>query len=308
MVRTRQWGISAIAAAVAASGLLGAASPATAGTSSSDVTASEVTVTMQANGRAGMGTVALAAGELFSVTTTGSAKFGIGGTDTCVGTLWTTPDGARHDKDGAVCDEFHAPNQNAVLVRGATNGTVVGKIGDGPWFSIGADYTGAAPQAGILTLAYNDDVHSDNSGTYNATVRVGARAQATVFANFRMGVGTVSLEAGELFSVTASGSAKFGFGGTDTCAGTPWTAPDGSRHGDDGTRCADFHSPNPNGVLVPGAPNGTLVGKIGDGPWFAIGTDYIGTAPRTGILTLAYNDDSHDDNSGTYTANISTLP
>lgn len=64
---------------------------------------------------------------------------------------------------------------------------------------------------------------------------------------------------------------------------------------------------NPN-FPVPGAPPGTLIGRVGNGPAFEIGLD---TRPITmregGVLFLGVNDDVTDDNRGTFRVEISIL-
>lgn len=60
-----------------------------------------------------------------------------------------------------------------------------------------------------------------------------------------------------------------------------------------------------NGFPVPSLPVGALIGRIGDGPAFAIGAN---TAPirmnGTGRLMLGINDDNLDDNSGFLTVTV----
>jgi hypothetical protein len=49
---------------------------------------------------------------------------------------------------------------------------------------------------------------------------------------------------------------------------------------------------------------GALVGRIGDGPYFLVGTDYDQPASRCGRLTLYYWDSNHADNSGSINVTI----
>jgi hypothetical protein len=55
-------------------------------------------------------------------------------------------------------------------------------------------------------------------------------------------------------------------------------------------------------------PFGTLVGKIGGGEFFKIGTSFSGSANATGELTLYYWDSNFGDNTQFVTANISAVP
>ncbi len=53
---------------------------------------------------------------------------------------------------------------------------------------------------------------------------------------------------------------------------------------------------------------GELVGRIGTGAYFAIGTDFSGTANASGVLNLFYWDSYTPDNSGSIVANVTTVP
>lgn len=53
------------------------------------------------------------------------------------------------------------------------------------------------------------------------------------------------------------------------------------------------------------APYGSLVGRIGSGAFFLIGTNYSNTANATGQLALYYWDSNNGDNSGSIAATIS---
>ncbi len=53
---------------------------------------------------------------------------------------------------------------------------------------------------------------------------------------------------------------------------------------------------------------GELVGQIGSGTYFAVGTDFTGTANASGTLKLFYWDSNYADNSGAVAATVSTVP
>jgi hypothetical protein len=60
------------------------------------------------------------------------------------------------------------PNATA---PGFLTGALVGKIGqNGNWFLVGNSYTATSPVVEHLYLAYDDDVFSDNTGSYSVTV------------------------------------------------------------------------------------------------------------------------------------------
>jgi hypothetical protein len=56
------------------------------------------------------------------------------------------------------------------------------------------------------------------------------------------------------------------------------------------------------------APYGSLVGRIGTGSFFLIGTTYSGSASTTGTLSLYYWDSNNGDNLGNIVADVSAVP
>ena len=56
------------------------------------------------------------------------------------------------------------------------------------------------------------------------------------------------------------------------------------------------------------AAYGTLMGKIGSGDFFAVGTHFSGPANATGELTFYYWDSNNFDNTQFVTATISGVP
>ena len=68
---------------------------------------------------------------------------------------------------------------------------------------------------------------------------------------------------------------------------------------------SDFGLWTQNGLSL---PYGTLVGKIGGGSFFEIGTSFSGAANATGELKLYYWDSNFGDNTQYVTATISAVP
>lgn len=56
------------------------------------------------------------------------------------------------------------------------------------------------------------------------------------------------------------------------------------------------------------APFGTLVGQIGSGNFFSIGTTFSGTAAASGTLKLFYFDFNNVDNAGSVVAHVNAVP
>lgn len=71
----------------------------------------------------------------------------------------------------------------------------------------------------------------------------------------------------------------------------------------DGTPIGSIFPLYAQGALT--APYGSLVGKIGAGDFFLVGTNFSGTANATGQLSLYYWDSNNGDNSGSIAATIS---
>ena len=126
-------------------------------------------------------------------------------------------------------------------------------------------------------------------------------ATVTVPASSASGVSsTVTVHTGDTVTITASGSAGYGAEGAAPCVGYPVTAPDGSRTLG-GTNCGPKDDPN---ATLSGAAIGLLIGRIGTGAWFGVGSSDTFTPDATGTLTLAYNDSIYTDNTGSYSATV----
>ncbi|MEK7743268.1 MAG: hypothetical protein AAB578_02680, partial [Elusimicrobiota bacterium] len=91
----------------------------------------------------------------------------------------------------------------------------------------------------------------------------------------------ISVSQGQTVQITASGT--WGSGG-----GNPPSGPDGLA-----------------GMGGVGGFNiGALMGRVGGGSWFLIGSNKTFTAPQSGSLYLAMNDSTYDDNSGGISVNV----
>lgn len=72
----------------------------------------------------------------------------------------------------------------------------------------------------------------------------------------------------------------------------PWSGPDGN-----GYNCNAQ-------CLLPSAQFGALIGRIGSGNWFLIGSRKSLTVSTSGELILAVNDNINNDNLGSYTISL----
>lgn len=103
------------------------------------------------------------------------------------------------------------------------------------------------------------------------------------------------LTAGQYISITATAS-----GGNNANPGTTvsW-ASQGSESTPDGVGlCCPFCNIDDTlGHML-------LIGRIGGGAWFPVGTSYAGDVPTSGVLQLRQNDTCTGDNQGTYNVSI----
>ena len=138
----------------------------------------------------------------------------------------------------------------------------------------------------------------------------GAAQASTVFVNAIDVNGSAAawLTAGESFGVTVDKSDLWSAGGLPRFSNADGLVADlYSAAGDD--------SGVTPGVLIGqdwgpyGAFHyGELVGQIGSGPVFGVGTDFSGIASSTGELKLFYWDSSYGDNFGSITATVVPEP
>ncbi|URI10095.1 PEP-CTERM sorting domain-containing protein [Aquincola tertiaricarbonis] len=128
------------------------------------------------------------------------------------------------------------------------------------------------------------------------------------------GAATVSLLAGQSFSVSVNPSQLWAAGdelrwsNADGLVGDRYaTLNDGSGQ-PVGTQIGMSFGNLTQGSLA--APYGALVGQIGGGDFFLVGTSYTGQAASAGLLKLYYWDAGSADNIGSITAsvNVSAVP
>jgi hypothetical protein len=141
-----------------------------------------------------------------------------------------------------------------------------------------------------------------------ATVVVDAKADS-----WNSGAGTgldtgISLTAGESFAVTVAADDLWSAGALPR-----WSDANGL----DGTLLATGADESGEAAgtvigtdfgLLGSFHYGELVGQIGSGAYFAVGTSFSGVASDTGALKLFYWDTFTDDNSGSVSATISVVP
>jgi len=126
------------------------------------------------------------------------------------------------------------------------------------------------------------------------------------------GLNTVSLLAGQSFSVTVSPTDLWNAGPLPR-----WSNADGltgnllATGTDESGQAAGTLIGQNFGMYSQGglsAAFGTLVGQIGSGNFFVVGTNYSGVAASTGVLKLFYWDSNRGDNSQFVTATVTAVP
>ena len=181
-------------------------------------------------------------------------------------------------------------------------GTLVGQIGDGPYFPIGTFYDGIAGTSGDLHLIYWDSYYRDNRGHVDAEVSLNPAAASdefNVFASYSrsspLDTG-IHVDAGELLTISVPSVQLWdggGSGATNASGIARSRRPGPSR----GARMYTYDSQT--------FPIGALVGRIRDGSYFLVGTDFQQVAQTSGDLSLLYWDSYYGDNYGSVMATVS---
>ncbi|MBB2972847.1 LecA/PA-IL family lectin [Mesorhizobium sp. RMAD-H1] len=212
-----------------------------------------------------------------TITVDGSAKFWPGDGP------WG-PDGKPNDA-----------NQDKMLDPQANAGAVLMKVGTGPYRVVGkgmSDWT--IREDGELTFYFNDQPgdYGDNSGSFNIAVlrqlKWGGTLQATNEQGIKTGI-TVNTRTDKI-SVTVKGE------------GTPW--PGHGPYGPEGYPGAS----NQGQLLDPKADAGSVLLKIGNGPYTVVGNGLSNwPVPVDGEIAFFYNDvpGLYGDNSGSFEITLS---
>jgi hypothetical protein len=124
---------------------------------------------------------------------------------------------------------------------------------------------------------------------------------------------TTPLTAGETFTVTVGPNDLWSAGALPRWSNADGLVGDRFATGSDesgqpaGTKIGQAFIPpwTQNGLT---APFGALVGEIGLGPFFLIGTNFTGFSPSNDTLKLFYWDSNFEDNSGSITAFVTAVP
>ena len=137
---------------------------------------------------------------------------------------------------------------------------------------------------------YANVLHSQTATT-NAVATAGAMTSVTVPGNQRWVDTNLNVRKGESLAISATGQITVASGGNAEFVATP----DGS---------ASMTAPR-NGYPIPGLPVGALIGRVGNGTPFGIGSNNPNVGmPANGRLFLGVNDSVLEDNSGAFAVTI----
>ncbi|HWX96600.1 MAG TPA: hypothetical protein VNZ01_07080 [Solirubrobacteraceae bacterium] len=131
---------------------------------------------------------------------------------------------------------------------------------------------------------------------------IATETPVTVAANKEFTDTGLALTAGEKVTIEASGTIKFSSNGSASPAGLKFSQKSGA-----GATCGTVAYSGGTPFLVPGANCWSMVFKIGtSGVAFPTGTKISFTSPVAGELFLGVNDNFYGDNSGSWTAKVTT--
>ena len=107
----------------------------------------------------------------------------------------------------------------------------------------------------------------------------------------------VMLDAHQTFTITVNPASIWNYGGGAAQYNT----------NANGTGSIDFNILNPDGTVLHTSIS-SLIGQVGTGDFFLVGTNYSGFAAGAGQLKLFYADSDSFNNSGSVQANITAVP
>jgi len=157
--------------------------------------------------------------------------------------------------------------------------------------------------AGAMALAIS--ATSVNAAVYNVDAFANSSSSGT-------GLATLSLSAGEAYTVSVNPGDLWNAGPLPRWSNANGLTGDLFATGsDDSGQAAGTLIGQNFGLYTQAnltAPYGTLVGQIGSGDFFVIGTSYSGVASAPGTLNLYYWDSNNFDNTQYVTATVSAVP
>lgn len=191
----------------------------------------------------------------------------------------------------------------------APHSGLIGRVGDGDPFIVGADYSQGCPGTGELFLGINDTGVVNNGGAFDVTmtttaetssVGTGSVALPAVTADVQAGqqwtAVNAACEAGDVLEITATGQAFHNEFESSAVSPDGLVLPDGSPD-------AFYFEYNLEGL--PDTATASLVGSLDQQqPLFGVGSGTAYTCERTGALYLGINDANLAGNHGAWQASV----
>jgi uncharacterized repeat protein (TIGR03803 family) len=212
---------------------------------------------------------------------------------------WDDPDGNEHSDSNCMNFTSRWIGSAGFTCPGIVSHSLVAKINGGPCIQLGSSGIFIAPTSGTLTLYLNDDIYTDNGGSWNVCITPTQQVWVctTVPGTTPAGSTITNVIAGHAYMFQSSGSIAFN---TDGC----FSNPDGNMMT---SLCAPVIAGPGVGFICEGIQSLSLVGKINGGPCIQLGSSGTFVASASGPLTLYYNDSNFGDNNGTFSACMTDL-
>jgi hypothetical protein len=183
-------------------------------------------------------------------------------------------------------------------------------------FEVGTAMKSKPTEAGTLYLRYNDNLYTDNSGAFDVSVTVSGPGVAAP-ATSQAGSATPSLAGSTTYDTSVAGS-------DSSLTDTGIYVPEGRTVTIKASGLIAYNlqgqTSGPNGLTVPtetcaGGLGGSgwyndnlrclsLLGQLGNGEVFQLGTSTTIHDAAGGELYLVYNDNNYGDNSGSYSVAV----
>jgi hypothetical protein len=212
------------------------------------------------------------------------------------------------NKYGGVFGTYTSPTTGATFPFGS----LVGSLDGGKsYFLVGTQFDGPVPQAGTLSLLYWDMNNEDNSGSITVSVETVPKAKLSSFdvkAKENSAVGGIALDTGIIVAkgdrliIKAAEDQTWSCGALADYTSNANGLVAGNKYGG---VYGNMTLPTSGAVL----PYGSLVGSLDGGKsHFLVGTNFDAPVSQAGTLSLCYWDANSEDNTGSVTVSVQTVP
>jgi hypothetical protein len=212
------------------------------------------------------------------------------------------------NKYGGVFGTYTSPTTGATFPFGS----LVGSLDGGKsYFLVGTQFDGPVPQAGTLSLLYWDMNNHDNSGSITVSVETVPKAKLSSFdvkAKENSAVGGIALDTGIIVAkgdrliIKAAEDQTWSCGALADYTSNANGLVAGNKYGG---VYGNMTLPTSGAVL----PYGSLVGSLDGGKsHFLVGTNFDAPVSQAGTLSLCYWDANSEDNTGSVTVSVQTVP